>query len=157
MTQKLPPDIKKDSEEAFNYFADNKTGQVRQIKSEQLGIVLKSLGKPLPEKKLLAITKKIDENKEAKDKGMINISDFLTAVERISSNVVSEDEMKKVFQVYDVNKDGEIEISELRNTFIGNEEKITDQEIDELLLEADVGGDGKINYEEFKYMMSNSY
>ena len=32
-------------------------------------------------------------------------------------------------------------------------EVLTDEEVDEMILEADIDGDGKINYEEFVEMM----
>ena len=149
MAQKLSLEIEKEAKEAFLFFAD-KDGQ---IPSKKLEIVLKSLGKTLPEAKLLSITTKIEEKRG----GLINEAEFLNIVQHIPSNHISEVEMKRAFAVYDQDKNGLIEIAELRNIFIGNGEKITDQEIDELILEADVDNDKKINYEEFVFMMSNSY
>lgn len=37
----------------------------------------------------------------------------------------------------------------LTNTTLSTGEKLTDKEVDEMVLEADVDGDGQINYEEF--------
>ena len=34
-------------------------------------------------------------------------------------------------------------------------EKLTDEEVDEMIREADVDGDGEVNYEEFVKMMMN--
>jgi len=123
---------------------------------------LKSLGKhkQLSEIELLAKTKSIDE-KTKEDKGMINISEFLKVVKQISSNELTKTEievqMEKVLGIYDQNDDTKIEIAELRNIFVENDEKITDQEIDELIQEADVGGDGKINLKELVNMMLDEY
>ena len=34
-------------------------------------------------------------------------------------------------------------------------EKLTDEEVDEMIAEADIDGDGEINYEEFVKMMTS--
>ena len=35
------------------------------------------------------------------------------------------------------------------------EEKLTDKEVDEMIREADIDGDGQVNYEEFVTMMTS--
>lgn len=50
---------------------------------------------------------------------------------------------------------GYIQAAELRHVLTSIGEKLTEEEVDELLREADVGGDGKIKYEDFvKVMLS---
>ncbi len=42
---------------------------------------------------------------------------------------------------------------QLRHVMINLGEKLTDEEINEMIREADVDGDGQVNYEEFVKMM----
>jgi hypothetical protein len=48
---------------------------------------------------------------------------------------------------------GFISAAELRHVMTNLGEKLTDEECDEMIREADVDGDGQINYEEFVKMM----
>ena len=66
----------------------------------------------------------------------------------------SEEEFLEAFKVFDKDGNGFISAAELRHIMTNLEEKLTD---DEMIREADVDGDGQINYEEFvKMMMSKS-
>ncbi|KAM0007038.1 putative EF-hand domain-containing protein [Helianthus debilis subsp. tardiflorus] len=52
-------------------------------------------------------------------------------------------------------QNGSISASELRHVMTNLGEKLNDEEVDETIREADVDGDGQINYEEFvKVMMA---
>lgn len=42
---------------------------------------------------------------------------------------------------------------QLRHVMTNLGEKLTDEEVDEMIREADVDGDGQVNYEEFVRMM----
>jgi len=55
----------------------------------------------------------------------------------------------------EIDKDGNgyISAAELRHVMTNLGEKLTDNEVDEMIREADVDGDGQINYEEFVKMM----
>ena len=56
-------------------------------------------------------------------------------------------------QVFDRDGNGFISAAELRHVMTNLGEKLTDEEVDEMIREADVDGDGQINYEEFVKMM----
>ncbi len=56
-------------------------------------------------------------------------------------------------QVFDRDGNGFISAAELRHVMTNLGEKLTDDEVDEMIREADVDGDGQINYEEFVKMM----
>ncbi len=43
--------------------------------------------------------------------------------------------------------------AQLRHVMTNLGEKLTDEEVDEMIREADVDGDGQVNYEEFVKMM----
>ena len=56
-------------------------------------------------------------------------------------------------QVFDKDGNGFISAAELRHIMTNLGEKLTDEEVDEMIREADIDGDGQINYEEFVKMM----
>ncbi|KAM0012120.1 putative EF-hand domain-containing protein [Helianthus debilis subsp. tardiflorus] len=59
------------------------------------------------------------------------------------------------FRVFDKDQNGFISASELCHVMKNLGEKLTDEEVDETIHEADVDGDGRIDYEEFvKVMMA---
>ena len=51
------------------------------------------------------------------------------------------------FQVFDKNGDGFISANELRHVMVTLGEHLSDDEIEEMIREADIDGDGKVNYE----------
>lgn len=65
----------------------------------------------------------------------------------------SEEEIKEAFKVFDKDGTGVISAAELRHVMTNLGEKLTDTEVDDLIKEADVDGDGQINYEEFVKLM----
>jgi len=56
-------------------------------------------------------------------------------------------ELRESFKVFDKNGDGYISASELRQVMFTLGEKLTDDEVNEMIREADVDGDGLVNYE----------
>ena len=65
----------------------------------------------------------------------------------------TEEELVEAFKVFDRDGNGLISAAELRHVMTNLGEKLTDEEVDEMIREADVDGDGHINYEEFVRMM----
>jgi calmodulin len=59
----------------------------------------------------------------------------------------SEEEIKEAFKVFDKDGNGFISAAELRHVMTNLGEKLTEGEVDEMIREADVDGDGQINYE----------
>lgn len=51
------------------------------------------------------------------------------------------------FQVFDKDGNGFISAAELRHVMTNLGEKLTDEEVDEMIREADIDGDGQVNYE----------
>ena len=50
-------------------------------------------------------------------------------------------------QVFDKDGNGFISAAELRHVMTNLGEKLTDEEVDEMIREADIDGDGQVNYE----------
>ena len=63
------------------------------------------------------------------------------------------EELKEAFKVFDKDGNGFISAAELRHVMTNLGEKLTDEEVDEMIREADVDGDGQVNYDEFVKMM----
>lgn len=97
---------------------------------------------------------------EAELQDMINEVDadgnhhFLTVMARKMKDTDSAQEIKEAFRVFDKEGKGFISAAELRNVMTNLGEKLTDEEVDEMIRDADIDGDGQINYEEFVQMMT---
>ena len=59
----------------------------------------------------------------------------------------SEEEIREAFRVFDKDGNGFISAAELRHVMTNLGEKLTDEEVDEMIREADVDGDGQVNYD----------
>lgn len=53
----------------------------------------------------------------------------------------------QAFYVFDKDGDGKISAEELKHVMLNLGEKLTDEELDEMIKEADIDGDGEVNYE----------
>ena len=58
-----------------------------------------------------------------------------------------EEEMKEAFRVFDKDGNGFISAAELRHVMVHLGERLSDAEVEEMIREADIAGDGQINYE----------
>lgn len=57
----------------------------------------------------------------------------------------SEEEIREAFKVFDRDNNGYISAAELRHVMTSIGEKLTDDEVDEMIREADQDGDGRID------------
>ena len=64
----------------------------------------------------------------------------------------SEEEIREAFRVFDKDGNGFISAAELRHVMTNLGEKLTDEEVDEMIREADIDGDGQVNYEGKTYI-----
>ena len=56
------------------------------------------------------------------------------------------EELDQAFRMFDNNGDGYIDARELRHLLTNLGEKLTDTEVDEMIAEVDIDGDGKVDY-----------
>ena len=126
--------------EAFSLFDKDGDGT---ITTKELGTVMRSLGQNPTEAELQDMINEVD----ADGNGTIDFPEFLTMMARKMRDVDTEEEIKEAFLVFDKDRNGFISASELRNVMTNLGEKLTDEEVDEMIKEADMDGDGQVNYE----------
>lgn len=73
--------------------------------------------------------------------------EFLTMMARKMKDTDSEEEIREAFKVFDRDNNGFISAAELRHVMTSIGEKLTDDEVDEMIREADQDGDGRIDCE----------
>ncbi|KAL8187775.1 UNVERIFIED_CONTAM: hypothetical protein K2H54_055739 [Gekko kuhli] len=78
--------------------------------------------------------------------------EFLTMMARKMKDTDNKEEILKTFSVFDKDGNGYISAAELCHVMTNLGEKLTDEEADEMIQEADIDGDGQVNYEEFVQM-----
>jgi calmodulin len=110
---------------------------------------MRSLGANPTEAELHDMINEID----ADGNGTVDFPEFLTLMARKMKDVDSEEEIIEAFKVFDKEGNGFISAAELRHIMTNLGEKLTDEEADEMIREADVDGDGMINYVDFVKMM----
>ncbi|CAF1102681.1 unnamed protein product [Adineta ricciae] len=113
--------------EAFSLFDKDGDGT---ITTKELGTVMRSLGQNPTEAELQDMINEVD----ADGNGTIDFPEFLTMM---------------------AHGNGFISAAELRHVMTNLGEKLTDEEVDEMIREADIDGDGQVNYEEFVTMMTS--
>lgn len=120
------------------------------ITTKELGTVMRSLGQTVTEAQLRDMINEVDSD----GNGLVDFPEFLTMMSRKMKDTDPEDEILEAFKVFDKDGNGFISAAELKHIMAKLGEKYTDEEIDEMIRETDIDGDGQINYEEFVKMMS---
>ena len=79
--------------------------------------------------------------------GTIEFNEFLLMMSKKMKETDKEEELREAFRVFDRNGDGYISATELRHVMTNLGEKLTDEEVEDMIREADLDGDGLVNYE----------
>ncbi|XP_014321885.1 calmodulin-like [Myotis lucifugus] len=111
---------------------------------------MRSLGQNPTEAESQGMIKEVD----ADGNGTIDLPEFLTMMARKMEDTDSEEEIREAFRVFDKDGNGYISAAELRHVMTDLGEMLTDEEVDEMIREADIDDDGQVNYEEFVQMMT---
>ncbi|XP_019180326.1 PREDICTED: calmodulin-like protein 8 [Ipomoea nil] len=135
-------------QEAFSLFDKDGDGS---ITVEELATVIRSLDKNPTEEELQEMMNDVDTGSN----GAIEFKEFLNALSKRMEDTDSEEELKEAFKVFDKDQNGYISANELRNVMINLGEKLTEEEAEQMIREADLDGDGQVNYDDFVKMMMN--
>jgi len=142
----IPETRLREYRDAFEMFDKDKDGS---ITAKELANVMKSLNQDPSEQELHDMIAEVDYD----GNGRIDFEEFVTLMNRRSKETDTEEEVINAFKVFDKDANGLISSTELRHIMTTLGDKLTEDEVEEMIREADIDGDGYINYEEFVRMM----
>jgi calmodulin len=123
------------------------------ITTKELGTVMRSLGQNPTEAELQDMIAEVDTD----NNGTIDFNEFVNLMLRKKNDADEgadpEKELKEAFKIFDKDGNGFISAAELRHVMTNLGEKLTDEEVDQMIKEADTNGDGQVDYNEFARMM----
>ncbi|MGF1924183.1 MAG: EF-hand domain-containing protein [Bacteroidia bacterium] len=132
--------------EAFSLFDKDGDGI---ITTKELRSIMRSLGQDLTETDLQDVINGVNVHGNR----TVNFPEFLSLIARKMKDTDTEEELIEAFEVFDRDGNGLISAAELRHVMTNLGKKLTEEEVDEIIREADIDGDGGINYEEFVRMI----
>ncbi len=136
-----------DIKEAFNIFDKDNDGY---ITIKELGTVMRSLGHNPTETQLQEMIREYDRD----ESGTIDFTEFFGLMLNKMKETELEENLIETFKVFDRDGNGLLSAQELKYVLRVVEAKISYESIEELIRQADVDGDGLINYQEFVRMMT---
>ncbi|KFK44513.1 hypothetical protein AALP_AA1G266400 [Arabis alpina] len=134
-------------EAVFKKFDVNGDGK---ISSKEIGAIMTSLGHEVPEELLQKAITEIDQ----KGDGYINFEEFV----ELNTKGMDQDDvlenLKDAFSVYDIDGNGSISAEELHQVLRSLGDECSIAECRKMIGGVDKDGDGTIDFEEFKIMMT---
>ncbi|XP_068800264.1 calcium-binding protein 4 [Struthio camelus] len=143
-------------DELLDAFKEFDTDQDGFISYKDLGACMRTLGYMPTEMELIEISQHI----KMRMGGRVDFEDFVQMMgpklREETAHMVGVRELKIAFREFDVNGDGEISSAEMREAIaalLG--EQLKAQEVDEILQDVDLNGDGHVDFDEFVMMLSS--
>ncbi|OTF81038.1 hypothetical protein BLA29_007628 [Euroglyphus maynei] len=147
-TSSINPEYIADIKQTFKRFDTENNGR---FEIKQLKFAMRALGFEPKKEEVQRISKEYNKD------GYILYNDFeQLMIKRITEKTVN-DEIMKAFQLFDTNRTGKITFDDLKR--VSNElgEKITDDELMEMIQEADLDGDKAVDCQEFLRIMKKTF
>lgn len=144
----------KEFREAFSLFDKDGDGSITQ---EELGRVMRSLGQFAREEELQDMLREVDIDGD----GSFSFEEFVEIVSNMGANSSDsaptadqeEKELRDAFRVFDKHNRGYIVASDLRAVLQCLGEDLSEEEIEDMIKEVDVDGDGRIDFYEFVHAL----
>lgn len=134
--------------EAFSLFDKDGGGT---ISNQELGAVIRSLGQDATEAELQEMIAEIDQD----GNGEIDFDEFCALMaKKLMEGNDTDEELQQAFKIFDRDGNGLISVAELKHIMAALGEKLTDEEANETMKDADLDHDGHLNYEEFVKLMT---
>ena len=136
----LPKDVQEEVKECFDLFDRTGTGK---IPVDMLGKIVRSVGQTPSNAEVADYIKEIDSDST----GTFDYASLVALLERHWKAPEAADQVIEAFKIFDPDGTGNIPSSEMRTVMTNLGEKLTAEEVNAMLKEADPSNTGKINYE----------
>ncbi|CAO2613235.1 Cetn4 [Lemmus lemmus] len=137
---------KKEIKEAFDLFDVDGSGT---IDVKELKIAMRALGFEPKKEEIRQMIAEMDKE----GTGTIGFEDFFAIMSVKMSEKDEKEEILKAFKLFDDDATGSISLNNIKRVAKELGENLSEEELQEMLDEADRDGDGEINEEEFLRMM----
>ncbi len=128
--------------EAFEVYDKDRDGF---LTLKELSQVLRSINSDFTQSQIESIVAEADTS----GTGKLNLNDFISLMASKYRESETDEEVINAFRVFDKDGTGVVAANELRHIMTTLGDKLTDEEVDEMIREADINGDGFIYYEDF--------
>lgn len=144
----LSDEQRRDIKEAFDLFDVENTGK---IDAKELKVAIRALGFEPKKEEIKKMIAEIDRGD-----GKVSFDDFLELMTVKMAEKDIKEEIMKAFKLFDDDETGKISFKNLKRVAKELGENLTDEELHEMIDEADRDGDGEINQEEFLRIMKKT-
>eukprot|EP01096_Ripella_sp_DP13-Kostka_P014652 TRINITY_DN6693_c0_g1_i1.p2 TRINITY_DN6693_c0_g1~~TRINITY_DN6693_c0_g1_i1.p2 ORF type:complete len:185 (+),score=81.30 TRINITY_DN6693_c0_g1_i1:78-557(+) len=139
----------KELKEAFSVIDRDGDGE---ITTNELKVVLQSMGlTKVTETEIAQMISDVDTDRN----GTVNFSEFLTMMHKKMRTADEEQEIRAAFNVFDKNGDGMISAAELRHVLTNLGEKLSDEDVEDMIRTADANKDGFVDWNEFVVLLKD--
>merc|ERR1711967_56744 len=138
----LTEEQRQEIREAFDLFDTDGSGT---IDAKELKVAMRALGFEPKKEEIKKMIADIDKD----GSGTIDFDEFLQMMTAKMSEKDSREEILKAFRLFDDDETNKITFKNLKRVAKELGENMTDEELQEMIDEADRDGDGEINEEEF--------
>ncbi|XP_002733157.1 calmodulin-like isoform X2 [Saccoglossus kowalevskii] len=134
--------------EAFSLFDIDGDGT---INAKELGTVLRSLGQNPTDKEVEEMIEEVDVD----GSGSIEFPEFLMMMAGKFNETTTDKDLNDAFKIFDTENTGFISVDELKHLMTTMGERLSEEEMDEMVADANADSEGKVNYEEFVKLITS--
>ncbi|CAO2834562.1 unnamed protein product [Amaranthus hypochondriacus] len=132
----------------FDRFDTNGDGK---ISATELTGVMTALGSETSEQEVKQMMEEMDSDKD----GVISLDEFANfCSKKVEGDESGSQELRDAFQMYDQDNNGLISAAELHLVLTRLGERCSVQDCEKMIQSVDSDGDGNVNFEEFRKMMT---
>ncbi|CAK9101052.1 unnamed protein product [Durusdinium trenchii] len=148
----LKDEQKAEIKEAFDLFDTDGTGT---IEAKELKVALRALGFEPKKEELKKLVSDLDKSGSSHGQGMLDFNEFLEIMTAKMSEKDSKEQIVKAFQLFK-GPTGKISFEDLKAVARELGENMSDEELQEMIREADKDDDGEVSEEEFMRIIRRS-